>query len=465
MNIILKPFAWLLLMLHNIFGSYGLALILFALIVKLILFPFSLKGKKSMIQMNMLQGRMQQIQKKYANDKNKQNEEIQKLYAKEKVNPMGGCLWSMLPLIILIPLYAVIRQPLTYLMNLDAAQVATLVDVLNGFVAVPFDLKAPYFQLDAAHVLFENFGAIFSSPAVAAFKDSLVSINFNFLGMNLAGTPIPMFWKMEGGLIWNNIGLFLLPLISAASSFVFSRVSMKTNAVNEQSAAASNNSSMKMMMWMTPLMSLWIGFSMPAGLSIYWIANNVLSMMQEYITGKMLKKDYEQAAIARAEQERQEKEDEKRQRRESAERKALAAEEAKKNKGKKQPQEKKAGDASNNDASKVGIRAYARGRAYDPNRYNANGPTAYREPGVAVDENAVEKALEKKSDQLEQVALEMAADNMIMDEIIETQGLNQGTTGPDVSHTESADPADPWAGLDEEIREIQDGDDKEKTEE
>ena len=116
---ILTPFTWLLQLFYNITGSYGFALIFFAVVVKLILFPFSLKGKKSMIQMNMLSGKMQQIQKKYANDKERQNLEIQKLYEKEKVNPMGGCLWSFLPILVLFPLYAIIRQPLKYMMGLN----------------------------------------------------------------------------------------------------------------------------------------------------------------------------------------------------------------------------------------------------------------------------------------------------------------------------------------------------------
>ena len=85
---ILTPFTWLLQLFNSLTGGYGFALILFAVVVKLILFPFSLKSKRSMIQMNMLSGKMQQIQRKYANDKERQNLEIQKLYEKEKVNPM-----------------------------------------------------------------------------------------------------------------------------------------------------------------------------------------------------------------------------------------------------------------------------------------------------------------------------------------------------------------------------------------
>ena len=112
MEIILTPFVWLLQVFYDWCGSYGLALILFAIVVKLILFPFSLKGKRSMIQMNMLSDKMNKLQKQYGKDKERYNLEIQKLYEKEKVNPMGGCLWSFLPLLILLPLYAIIRQPL-----------------------------------------------------------------------------------------------------------------------------------------------------------------------------------------------------------------------------------------------------------------------------------------------------------------------------------------------------------------
>ena len=131
-QIILSPFVWLLTFFYNFFGSYGIALILFAVVVKLILFPFALKGKRSMIQMNMLQGKMQKLQKQYGRDRERYNLEVQKLYEREKVNPMGGCLWSFLPLLILIPLYAIIRQPIKYMMGINDVeilnQIAQVVD-------------------------------------------------------------------------------------------------------------------------------------------------------------------------------------------------------------------------------------------------------------------------------------------------------------------------------------------------
>lgn len=460
---ILMPFTWLLQLFYDLTGSYGFALILFAVVVKLILFPFSLKGKKSMIQMNMLSGKMQQIQRKYANDKQRQNLEIQKLYEKEKVNPMGGCLWSLLPIFILLPLYAIIRQPMKYMMGLDENQITTLIDVLNQYAATAIDpSKNVYYQLIASNVLFENFDAVVQNPAVAAFAGNLKQLDFSFLGLALSTVPT---WKIWAGPFnWNTIGTFLIPIISACTGVLFSIISMRTNQLSknqpENEQAKTTN---RTMMIMSPLISLWVGYSMPAAMSIYWVSNNVLSLFQELLAGKILKKDYEAAAAARAEQERLEKEEEKQRRREAAERKAQAIAEAKANKGKKKAkpvEEKKKSDASVIDVSRVGIRSYARGRAYDPYRYSPDGPTPYKDPGAPVDESAVEKALEKKSDHLQAVAAEDKADQLILDElkgtaVPETEEAAQADSAAEViAEAAAADAEDPWAGIDAEVEAI-----------
>lgn len=465
---ILSPFTWLLQLFYNLTGSYGFALILFAVVVKLILFPFSLKGKKGMIQMNMLQGKMQQIQKKYATDKERQNLEIQKLYEREKVNPMSGCLWSFLPIMILLPLYAIIRQPLKYMMALTPDQITAVGEALN-WAQVSLDMgwvknvaegasnvftNAGYNQLFLASLITpENLSAV--TAAVGEGAGKMFAMNFDFFGLNLSQVPNVKFWV--NGLNWASIGLFLIPVISAVTGLVFSMISMKTNQMNTQAQNAQQNTTNKTMMLMSPIMSLWIGFIMPAGLGIYWIVNNLLSMLQEYLAGKILKKDYEAAAAAREEQERLEKEEEKRRRREAAEKKAQAIADAKAGKGKKKvkaPEEKKKSDTAVISVSSVGIRAYARGRAYDPNRYSPDGPTPYREPGAPVDETAVEKALEKKSDRLQQTALEGAADDMIVEEIMERDAALKEESADGEGDVPVSD--DPWAALDQEIREIQD---------
>ena len=461
---ILTPFSWLLQLFYDLTGGYGFALILFAVVVKLILFPFSLKGKKSMIQMNMLQGKMQQIQRKYANDKQRQNLEIQKLYEKEKVNPMGGCLWSLLPIFILLPLYAIIRQPMKYMMGLDETQITTLIDVLNQYATTAIDpSKNVYYQLIASNVLFENFDAVVANPAVAAFADNLKQLDFSFLGLALSTVPT---WKIWAGPFnWNTIGTFLIPIVSACTGLLFSIISMRTNQLNKnQPESDQAKSTSRTMMIMSPVISLWVGYSMPAAMSIYWVSNNVLSLGQELLAGKILKKDYEAAAAARAEQERLEKEEEKQRRREAAERKAQAIADAKANKGKKKAkpaEEKKKSDASVIDVSRVGIRSYARGRAYDPYRYSPDGPTPYKDPGAPVDETAVEKALEKKSDHLQAVAAEGVADELIVNEILEENAPAE--TAEETTETvesaaadagDAADVQDPWAGIDAEVEAI-----------
>ena len=419
-QIILSPFVWLLTVFYNLFGSYGLALIFFAIVVKLILFPFSLKGKRSMIQMNMLSDKMQKLQKQYGKDKERYNLEVQKLYEKEKVNPMSGCLWSFVPLLILLPLYAIIRQPLKYMMGVNSQDLLNAVANAVQWNSAALDMgwikeaadsfaNTGYNQLYLASLITpENLASV--QAAVGEAGSKIFSINFDFLGLiDLSQTPQLKFWTISGG-----FGLFLLPVISAASGFVFSLISMKTNSVNQKSAQAANNATAKSMLIISPLMSLWIGFAMPAALCVYWIANNLLSMLQEFLCGKLLKKDYEKAAAQQAERERQEKEEEKERRRLAAEERARRLEEEKQNKGRKKKAEKKPAEEEEKipgavkEASRVGMRQYARGRAYDPYRYSAEGPTAYPGAAPVFQKKEDTRALEKESDELEQVALEQA---------------------------------------------------------
>ncbi|MBQ8851615.1 MAG: YidC/Oxa1 family membrane protein insertase, partial [Oscillibacter sp.] len=192
-----------------------------------------------------------------------------------------------------------------------------------------------------------------------------------------------------------------LILMSAGSSIIFSKISMKTNQMAAQNKNESVERTNRMMMWMMPLMSLWIGFAMPVALCLYWVAQNLLSMVQEVIAGKLLKKDYEAARIAAEERARQEKEDEKRRKEEARLERARRLEEEKKGKKNKTAPKAEPVDANiNKDDSKIGMRSYARGRAYDPNRFG--GVTTYTDPDTVVvkEEKPAKKAKEenKKED-------------------------------------------------------------------
>ena len=356
MGIFLMPFALLLKFFYDFFQSYGIALILFALIIKLVLFPFSLKGKRSMIQMNLLSGKMQQLQKQYGKDRERYNLELQKLYEREHVNPMGGCLWSMIPLVLLIALYAIIREPLINLMGVTMEQIQLIAQELDWqTVAVSSGWVTPaameklvqqvadgkltsVFQNGAYNQMYlasminpDNLAALQALLGDAGSK--LFVMDFSFLGINLANIPKWNFWT--AGFSWASIGLFLLPLVSVGISLLSMQVSLKTNQMNNQAQDETMAKTNRTMMIMMPLMSLWIGFTVPAGLSVYWIAQYIFTIFQEIICGKLLKKDYEAARAAAAERERQEKEGEKRRKEEARLERQRRLEEEKKNRGKK----------------------------------------------------------------------------------------------------------------------------------
>ncbi len=372
-QILMTPFSLLLELFCQVFDSYGIALLLFTVVVKVILFPLHLKGKKSMIKMNVVNSQLQEIQKRCGNDREKYNQEVQKFYAENNVNPMGGCGWSMIPMLILWPLYAIIRRPLKYMMNLTEAATTAVGKALGwaDFTPVGYNELTLGSMMKAG-----NLSAAKDAAAAAGVSAAgMFVINFDFFGIDLSLIPQLKFW--EGGLSWGSIGLFLLPVISAALSLVSTLIMQKTNQMSKDQAPPKMNLSLLLL---GPGMSLFIGFGMPAGMCVYWIANSLLIMVQEVICGAILRKDYEAAQKEMEIQAAKAKEAEKERRRIAAEKKAAAIAAGKDPKKAHQKKAKEPGvDLT---ASREGLRAYARGRAYDPNRYpvtpyyDPNGPAA-----------------------------------------------------------------------------------------
>ena len=356
------PFAWILRLFYNLTNSYGLALIFFTLIVKLVLLPFQLKSKKSMIRMNQFQPKMREIQEKYANNQQKMNEELQMLYAQEGINPMSGCLWSLLPFPIIIALYSIIRQPLSRFMMLSSETIETVRGIASGLgytAAETAGRTAFYEEIQLTQFINDNFDAF------SGIK-GLMRVNYNFLGVDLTVMPGDV-WKQvfTGG--WPIIGLVLIPIISAALSFYQSKVAMAGNGQKADDPAARSG---RTMMYMMPLMSLWIGFTLPAALGVYWIANSVFQIIQDVILNKYFSTQME------AEETEREKA-----KREARVAKMMAAREQQRqfqeqqNKAKqkkpekKQPEKKEKKGTSTSEAGRVGDRPYARGRSYDPEHY------------------------------------------------------------------------------------------------
>ena len=150
------PFAWLVRLFYNLTNSYGVALILFTLVIKLIMLPFQMKSKKSMMRMSRVSGQMQELQKRYAKNQAKLQEEMQKLYEEEGVNPMSGCLWSLIPFPILIALYYIIRVPMRYFMGLSETVIAEITTLAGSLGFTVADGSQAYEQIYLAKFIHEH---------------------------------------------------------------------------------------------------------------------------------------------------------------------------------------------------------------------------------------------------------------------------------------------------------------------
>ena len=373
------PFAWLVRLFYNLTNSYGVALILFTLVIKLIMLPFQMKSKKSMMRMSRVSGQMQELQKRYAKNQAKLQEEMQKLYEEEGVNPMSGCLWSLIPFPILIALYSIIRQPITHFMMLSKDVLQTVVQsaadagvnltniVMMGKATGTPVLKDGLYQL-------ASYGQINLVKAVQEMglstPEGWFDMNYNFLGLDLTATP----WEYVKNFTftWAVIGVILIPILAGLSQFVFSKLTMKT----QPQADAAGGASMKSMMYMMPLMSVYIAFIMPAALGVYWIAQSVFSLIQEAILNKTFSaklSEEEEARFQARQADRQRRMEEARvqeqQRKQEEQKKKTLREKQQAAQAAKAVKAAKAA-TSTTEAGRVGDRPYARGRAYKADRYD-----------------------------------------------------------------------------------------------
>lgn len=373
------PFAWLVRLFYNLTNSYGVALILFTLVIKLIMLPFQMKSKKSMMRMSRVSGQMQELQKRYAKNQAKLQEEMQKLYEEEGVNPMSGCLWSLIPFPILIALYSIIRQPITHFMMLSKDVLQTVVQSaadagvnLTNIVMMDKATGTPALK-DGLYQL-ASYGQINLVKAVQEMglstPEGWFDMNYNFLGLDLTATP----WEYVKSFTftWAVIGVILIPILAVLSQFVFSKLTMKT----QPQADAAGGASMKSMMYMMPLMSVYIAFIMPAALGVYWIAQSVFSLIQEAILNKTFSaklSEEEEARFQARQADRQRRMEEARvqeqQRKQEEQKKKTLREKQQAAQAAKAVKAAKAA-TSTTEAGRVGDRPYARGRAYKADRYD-----------------------------------------------------------------------------------------------
>ena len=399
-DIITIPFGYLLDWLYQFTSNYGIALILFAILVTLLLFPIQAKSKKSMMKMSRLSPLVQKIQARYPDDQQKQNEALQQLYKDEGVSMTGGCLWSFVPLLILLPLYQVVRQPIVYMLHesLDVAE--QIIEIIKAANSEYFGGNPYYHQMVAARYLPEFAEAIKEAiPSVSA--NTLAGLNFDFLGIDLGAVPqFNVFrWTTWD---WAHIGAFLIPILSAGSQVLSMFISQKMNdsvitnekGVQDKETAKNSqqNQTNMIMMWMMPLMSLWIGFTVPAALSLYWFIQGIISIVQDVFLTQHYRKIYDAEDAVRLQKAMEEERLEAERERVRAERRAANPDGQTQNTSKKKMQKQQQlaeeaakAAAAREYAAKKGIvveeeaspacmsgipdRPFCKGRNYNPNRY------------------------------------------------------------------------------------------------
>lgn len=266
LNIIFtKPFGYILMFIYKITKSYGLSIICFSILTKLILLPFSIKAKKNSIKLFKVQKQSQIIQIEHKNDINTQQKLISELYKNEGINPFNGIMQMLLTLPILFALFKVVQKPLTFVLGINYDLIKKITFKLGTYISI----KIPSSEIDLANVIYDNI------LKLKIFLPSNFFINFNFLGINLSHTPS----LTNINLLWS------IPIISYATTYVLQYITQQNQD--------QNHSSTKIVHMILPLLTLWFSFAFPAGLGLYWITGNIFNIIQEYILSKKIKKSGE----------------------------------------------------------------------------------------------------------------------------------------------------------------------------
>lgn len=280
-------FGYLLDIINQFVNNYGLAIILFTAIIKLIMLPLSIKQQRSMKKNVELQEKLKVIQFKYKKDPEKLNKETMDLYKQEKMSPFSGCFSAIIQFILLISIFYMVRFPLTYMEKVDKTPIDTYTQQIKD---AGMDVSQAYSEIDIIReidFLREN------NPEDETLKN--ININMNFLGLDLSKIP------QQNLADWT---VYIIPILYILSTFVSMRLTTSMQNANKdkkeltdgenketernemEDAMAQSN---KMMSWMMPIMSVSISLVAPLGLALYWLVNNILMIGERLVLNKVVK--------------------------------------------------------------------------------------------------------------------------------------------------------------------------------
>ena len=260
-------FGLIIRLIYNLVNNnYFLSILLFTLLTKIILFPLTWMQIKSTEKMKQIQPKIQKITDKYKNDKQKQAEELTKIYSANKINPIGGCVPLLIQLPIIIAMFAIVRQPLTYITQTPIE-----------------DIKAYTQEFLQKEEVTEN--EIKNNELLIAKEKDLINMDVAF-GINMGDVPADIMSKDENKKP-NPISI-LIPILTVVFSIIQTKITQKNSTMTEE-----QQEMQKSMNFTMPIMSGIIAFSMPLALGIYWLFGNILQILQQFIISYVIKKDSE----------------------------------------------------------------------------------------------------------------------------------------------------------------------------
>lgn len=250
-TLITQPLGYIIKFIYEICGqNYGVAIIVFTVLVKLLMVPLSIKQQKAMAKTQKVQPYINELQRKYKNDKDKLSKEMMKIYQENEISPMGGCLPLLIQFPILIGIIQVVYRPITYILKMDVTALSKGLDL----------------------------GKTVSSIQEIAIAKELDLINFNFFGIDLSMMPKDNI---------NNIAIWIIPVLATLVTYLSGKLSQKMSSSSAQNEQAQQMSSS--MTTIMPVMTLFFTYTMPVAAALYWFISSATQVVQQYLLNKLVK--------------------------------------------------------------------------------------------------------------------------------------------------------------------------------
>lgn len=315
MGFISELFGYILNWLYGLVNNYGLAIIIFSILLRVILIPITIKQQKSMKKSAGLQEKMAEIQKKYKNNPEKLNQETIELYQREKMSPFSGCLTSILQLVIILSVFWLVSQPLTYMKRIDPQIIEKYTNEMKESEFNPNNSYVQISVLDYAETKYKEVEEqlkqenIENREELEAKRDDYnqLRLNMEFLGIDLSKVPTQSL---------NDWRVYIIPGLYVVTSFISIRLTtmtqnkkkkkkeeivMENGEVKEEPDPMEQMQAMnKSMTYMMPIMSVMIAVIAPLGLALYWLMSNILMIIERLVINKIMEskeeKDEEEKA-------------------------------------------------------------------------------------------------------------------------------------------------------------------------